>query len=252
MSASASSITGRRRTTILLFTVAAGSIDAIVYLAAHVFTANMTGNAVLFGIAAGQGKALVAVNSVIALVAFTAGLVLGTVLVPRHGKSTKWTFVRNAVLAEAALLALFAAMFLLPRHLGALERYTVLLIIISSGLAMGLQSAVVRRLNLPGIATTYITGTMTSLVSGLTHHWRHQPETEAEFEERRESWAGMRLQAEVFLAYALAAVACGALYLRWPAVLALLPLVSIGVVTAYMFVRHHQIERGEIKRSATF
>lgn len=241
MTASPSSITGSRRITILLFTLAAGSIDAIVYLAARVFTANMTGNAVLFGIAAGQGKALVAANSVIALLAFTVGLVLGTVLVPRHGKSAKWTFVRNAVLAEAALLALFAAMFFMPTHSGTLERHTVLLIIVFSGLAMGLQSAVVKRLNLPGIATTYITGTMTSLVSGLIHHWRHQPESEVEYEERRHAWSGMRLQAEVFLAYALAAVACGALYVRWPAVLALLPLVAIGAVTAYMFVRHHQL-----------
>jgi uncharacterized membrane protein YoaK (UPF0700 family) len=242
MSARASSLTGRRRITILLFTVAAGSIDATVYLAARVFTANMTGNAVLFGIAAGQGKALAAANSVIALVAFTAGLVMGTVLVPRHGKSAKWTFVRNAVLAEAALLVLFAAMFLKPAvSVAPTSQSLLVLIVVFSGLAMGLQSAVVKRLNLPGIATTYITGTMTSLVSGLIHHWRHQPESEAEYEERHEAWHGMRLQAEVFVTYAAAAVACGAFYLRWPLAVALLPVVAIALVTAYMFVRHYQL-----------
>jgi len=45
-----------RDTMILILAWAAGSLDAIGYLGlGHVFTANMTGNAVLFGLALGQG-----------------------------------------------------------------------------------------------------------------------------------------------------------------------------------------------------
>src|SRR3989454_10880597 len=41
---------------VLMLTWAAGSVDAISYLALdHVFTANMTGNTVLLGLAIGQG-----------------------------------------------------------------------------------------------------------------------------------------------------------------------------------------------------
>jgi len=40
--------------------------------------------------------------------------------------------------------------------------------IVLSGLAMGIQSAVARRLAVPGISTTYITGTITALVAELT------------------------------------------------------------------------------------
>lgn len=286
MSGSVISITNRRRITILLFTVAAGSVDAIVYLAAHVFTANMTGNAVLFGIDAGQGHALAATHSIVALLAFIIGIVAGAMIVRQYGKSTKWTFVRNAVLLEAVLLALFAGAFLLPsssplhqpsqsvapaltssiqtavavqqsqitNHQSPIRSESpaanhpsqtptaIVLIIVFSGLAMGLQSAVVRGLNLPGIATTYITGTITNLFSGLVHHWGHPTETEADRQQMRDLRSNLRLQAEVFAAYALAAVACGALYSRWPAAVALLPVLAIGAVTIYMFVRHRQLE----------
>src|SRR5262249_61610593 len=40
-------------------------------------------------------------------------------------------------------------------------------LIILSAFAMGVQSAAVRRLGVPGIATTYITGTLTSLMIDL-------------------------------------------------------------------------------------
>jgi len=57
MTSSESAITTQRRITVLLFTWAAGSVDAIMYLAGHVFTANMTGNAVLLGVAADKAGA---------------------------------------------------------------------------------------------------------------------------------------------------------------------------------------------------
>jgi uncharacterized membrane protein YoaK (UPF0700 family) len=45
-------------TTVLLFTWAAGAVDALMYLSAHVFTANMTGNTVLLGLSLGKPSAL--------------------------------------------------------------------------------------------------------------------------------------------------------------------------------------------------
>jgi uncharacterized membrane protein YoaK (UPF0700 family) len=215
------------RSTVLLFTGAAGSVDAITYLTAHVFTANMTGNAVLLGIAAGQGKGIAAVASLVALIAFVAGVILGALAVDEGEAASARRAVRRAVWIETLILAFFAASALAPRMLS--ERATALLMIISSGIAMGVQSAAVRRLKLPGIATTYITGTITALFSGLVHRMRLRARMPAEttFVGLKHS---MALQAEVFLSYTIAAGACAALHVHRPSAVAILPLLAlIGV-----------------------
>jgi uncharacterized membrane protein YoaK (UPF0700 family) len=241
MTGSASAITAQRRITVLLFTWAAGSVDAIMYLAGHVFTANMTGNAVLLGIAAGQGKSTDAVHSVIALLAFVAGIVIGAMLVGEGGKPKKWTLVRRAVLAETIILAIFSAVCRVPLENNAVVTWMVA----ASGLAMGLQSATVKRLNLPGIATTYITGTITSLFSGLVHHhWGSGPRDVDPSAVK----STLRLQAAVFFTYTLAAVASGLLYRRWPAAVTLLPLIAIGAVTVYMYFRHYRRHAADSNR----
>ena len=214
------------RSTVLLFTCAAGSVDAITYLTAHVFTANMTGNAVLLGIAAGQGNAVPVLRSLIALIAFIAGVILGALAVGEGEAAAAARAVRRAVWIETIFLAFFAASALAPPSFP--SRARVLLMIFSSGVAMGWQSAAVRRLKLPGIATTYITGTITALFSGLAHRtWLRAHLTKTTFVGLKHS---MALQAQVFGCYAAAAGVCAALHSRWPAGTAILPLIAlIGV-----------------------
>ena len=221
-----------RRRTILLFTWAAGSVDAITYIVAHVFTANMTGNAVLLGIDIGQGLAKAAVHSLVALISFIAGIVLGAVLVGEEGHGIPWKGVRIACVVETVVLGFFAAAFFLQAPLG--PGPFVYLVIISSGFAMGMQSATVKRLNLPGIATTYITGTMTSLISGLVHHWGpSEGEDDEDFSGvERSLW----LQGWVFVLYGVSAIASGLLHKSWPEGVALLPLVASILVTMSVYV----------------
>jgi uncharacterized membrane protein YoaK (UPF0700 family) len=237
------------RATVLLFTWAAGSVDAITYLTAHVFTANMTGNAVLLGISVGQGKGTAAVSSLIALLAFVGGVVLGALVVGEGDTASASADVRRAVWWETSLLAFFAVVGLARVPLP--SRVTVLLLIISSGLAMGVQSAAVRRLKLPGIATTYITGTITSLFSGLVHHWRPAPADEKEttlsgaavgFRKPVDPARSLALQAEVFFSYTIAALACAALHARWPSAVAGLPFIAIIAVDVSM-ARHQAATR---------
>lgn len=224
-----------RRRTVLFFTWAAGCVDAIVYIAGHVFTANMTGNAVLLGISLGSNISMATVRSMVALITFIAGIVLGAVLVTDESKDIPWKRIRGAVLIESAVLALFAAVFLLPFSLQA--EGTIAALITLSAFAMGMQSAIVKRLNLPGIATTYITGTMTSLVSGLVHHWKAERELPEEKEELAQAERSMALQAWVFILYALAAVASALVYRHWPALVALLPLLALVAVTVSVYVQ---------------
>lgn len=224
-----------RRRTVLLFTWAAGSVDAITYMVAHVFTANMTGNAVLLGIDIGQGLAKAAIHSVVALISFIAGIIMGAILVGEEGHGIPWKGIRIACVVETVVLGLFAAAFFLRAPLG--PGAFVYLVIIFSGFAMGMQSATVKRLNLPGIATTYITGTMTSLISGLVHHWG--PGEGAEEDEdftgaERPLW----LQGWVFILYGISAIASGLLHKSWPDGVALLPLVASILVTISVYVMH--------------
>jgi uncharacterized membrane protein YoaK (UPF0700 family) len=224
-----------RRRTILLFTWAAGSVDAITYIVAHVFTANMTGNAVLLGIDVGEGLARAAMHSLVALMAFVAGIILGAVLVGEEGHGIPWKGVRIAAIVETVVLALFAAVFFVRLPLG--QDAFVYLVIILSGFAMGLQSATVKRLNLPGIATTYITGTMTSLISGLVHHWGPNGDNE-EDEGFTQAERSLWLQAWVFILYVLSAIASGLVHKLWPAGVALLPFIAIVLVTVSVYAMH--------------
>src|SRR5215813_15395843 len=223
-----------RRRTILFFTWAAGCVDAIVYIVAHVFTANMTGNAVLLGISLGTSLSMATVRSLVALITFIAGIVLGAFLVTDEGQEIPWKRIRAAVLVESIVLALFAAVFLLPFSLH--DETIVEVLIVLSAFAMGLQSATVKRLNLPGIATTYITGTMTSLVSGLVHHWGAEEEANAEEDSGLDP--SIALQAWVFILYALAAIASALVYKYWPAGVALLPFVASIAVAISLYKQH--------------
>jgi uncharacterized membrane protein YoaK (UPF0700 family) len=225
-----------RRATVLLFTWAAGSVDAIMYLSGHVFTANMTGNAVLLGISSGQLKSIAAERSLIALIAFIAGVVLGAVVVGEGRQARTWKAVRRAVLVETVILAMFCGLCFAP---GTETRTVMNLMISLSGLAMGLQSAAVRGLSLPGIATTYITGTITSLFSGLVHRWfpstgSGQPQKDEGLHDPEHS---LSLQAEVFLAYALAALVTAALRASFPSAVALLPVGSVAAIAVSMSIR---------------
>src|SRR5437879_13667349 len=71
-------MTGWLRDLLLIgLTFAAGCVDAISYLAlGRVFTANMTGNIVLFGLAVAQSMGPQTQRSVVALIAFAGGVAI--------------------------------------------------------------------------------------------------------------------------------------------------------------------------------
>src|SRR5262249_26011730 len=152
---------------LLMLTWVAGHMDAISYLClGHVFTAMMTGNTVLLGLALAQGAVSAAMRSVLALGGFLVGAGMGALIVERERRHVLWPSVVTGALAlEGVILALFTITWQLTgpgRSVGTIGR-----LILLAGGAMGIQSAAVRRLGVPGIATTYITGTLTSLMVDL-------------------------------------------------------------------------------------
>lgn len=225
----------------LLFTWTAGSVDAITYLRAHVFTANMTGNSVLLSLAVSQREGAATVRALIALVAFVIGVMLGAIVAGEGGDRVKtFTAVRREVWFEAAVLLLFAIACVHPPT--AAIHYTVVLVIFTSGIAMGMQSAAVKRLSLPGVATTYITGTITSLFSGIVHNWvarksratHRLPEDVSAHPSQPSMRHSVALQAQVYLSYTIAALAAGVLHNYWPSAVAILPVLAITAIGVYM------------------
>jgi uncharacterized membrane protein YoaK (UPF0700 family) len=90
----------------VLLALAAGVVDAVGYLEAGVFTANMTGNTVLVGIALGQGDWGAAAQRLGALALFFAGAVAGDVLRRAGGgRATLPLAVETALLVAVAFLS---------------------------------------------------------------------------------------------------------------------------------------------------
>jgi uncharacterized membrane protein YoaK (UPF0700 family) len=95
-------------------------------------------------------------------------------------------------------------------------------------LAVGLQSAAMVRLNVPGIVTTYITGTWTTLVGGLvTLIRRPTQQQDLQLEERLVTQAG------VLSVYLLSAVLAGWLFRYRPIAMGALPACSLLVVALH-------------------
>jgi uncharacterized membrane protein YoaK (UPF0700 family) len=157
----------RRRDFLLVaLTFAAGSVDAVALLRLDVFTAVMTGNIVLLGLAVGQGAFGNALRSVVALIAYGVGVVVGARVVGAVAIETHWSpRVTRALALEWVLQAAFLIGWLIT---GANpDGVSAATLIAFSGVAMGIQAATARALA-PGMSTTYVTGTLTGLLSELS------------------------------------------------------------------------------------
>lgn len=100
-----------RAVLLTLLALISGCVDAVSYLGlGHVFTANMTGNTVLLGLAFGGASGLSVARSATALFGFIAGAAVGAAVAGRDRGRAVWPPVVTATLALefAALIALAA------------------------------------------------------------------------------------------------------------------------------------------------
>jgi len=146
---------------LLLLAGVAGSIDVMSYFGlGHVFTANMTGNTIMLGLSIGQGKLSSSLHSLAALGGFIIGAFLGAFMVEKRAKI--WTpYLTRSIVVEGIIIVLFAVLWY--RHNQTQDNFSLYISIILSAIAMGLQSAAIRHLHIPGVVTTFITGTITSI-----------------------------------------------------------------------------------------
>jgi uncharacterized membrane protein YoaK (UPF0700 family) len=169
-------------------------------------------------------------------------------LVERDDDDSTWTpQVTIALAIEGALLIVFAVAWLLTRATPAGVILSAMIAL--AALAMGLQSAIVRSLGVTGIATTYITGTITTLMAGGAH-WLRSIACSATgsqgMSRLQASQPGLERLAAVVIIYLFAALVTGGTVAHFPSVAVLFPLIAIIVVVLDASVRqrssstHHE------------
>lgn len=185
-------------------------MDALSYLAlGHIFTANMTGNTVLLGLSVIQGDAAGAGRATLALGGFLLGGAIGAAIAYRGRHEHRWPHgVTVALIVEVVLLAMLASS----------RSASIAVRIALAAIAMGIQSAAARRLDILGVATTFVTGTLTSLISLIVRHGV------------RTSGHGKRFLGAVWVIYVAGAMAAGAALQLTPAFALLVPAVVVAIV----------------------
>ena len=147
---------------VVLLAVGTGAANITAFLVlGKVFSSVITGNLVLLGLAAASTQPRLALRSGLALVGYSAGVLIGVPIAVR-GRHQIWpAAVTAALCAELCLLLGFTAGWEAGRQRPGWQ--VVLLVVL--GAAMGVQSAAVRRLG--EMSATYLTGTLTGVLTGL-------------------------------------------------------------------------------------
>lgn len=218
---------------LFLLAAAAGSADGWSYMGlGHAFVANMTGNTVLVGLAVFTQHRLL--DPLAALLCYAGGAALAAWMTRDAASQGLWPrAVARTLLLEAVLMVLAEAGWAAVQAGGLHICVRALLAVVA--FAVGLQSGAMIQLRIPGIVTTYITGTWTTLLSGLaTFRAREGGKPAAE---RRQFEERLLMQAGIVGVYLGAAVLAGWLFSHWPAALGAVPSVLVLAVAGYGMVR---------------
>ncbi len=188
----------------LVLTFSTGIVDAVGYLGLdRVFTANMTGNVVILGMALTGAEDLPIVGPIVALLGFLVGAtVVGRVL---RKAPTGWTTASSVVfglvgVGLGVLAAVVTGLQGVPVEAGTTAPPAALAVTGTLGVVMGGQGAAARRLAVKDVTTVVVTSTLTGLAAdsrlagGTGEGWRR------------------RIGAVVLI---LAGAAVGAALLRW-------------------------------------
>ncbi len=186
-------------------TFASGAADVTSFTRlGDVFTSVMTGNIVLWGLSAARGSLTLAMHTAVAIGGYIVGVAVGTLTA--HGVRTafdrKPDASRKRARAGARMGAWMGAragvragtlpphvMWTLGAELGLLAGFTVgwevsgasptgwaqFCLLATLAAAMGVQSSTVRDMGLTEVSTTYLTGTLTGLVSSLVSPGQDTP-----------------------------------------------------------------------------
>jgi uncharacterized membrane protein YoaK (UPF0700 family) len=151
---------------LLGMTFVTGLVDAFSYLVlGHVFVANMTGNVVFLGFALAGAADFSLVDSLVAVISFGLGAVVGGKLGAQFGhhrgeQLSMAATIQAGLLAAAVVLAMISG-----DSIAAGYRYAFIVVL---GMSMGIQNATARKLGVPDMTTTVLTLTITGIGADST------------------------------------------------------------------------------------
>lgn len=153
----------------IALTLVTGVSDAVAFTKlGGTFTSVMTGNMVLLGVSIGRADLISLEHAGLAVAAFITGTVAGAHIAGAP-RSDDPVWPRQLTIALCVEWAIFAAVAVGwwasgSDPTGALQ----ITELAASAFALGIQSSAVLRLNVSGLSTTYLTGTLTTLVQSVT------------------------------------------------------------------------------------
>ena len=149
----------------------------------NVFTSVMTGNIVLLGLAVAQRSLTLASHTVVSIAGYIAGVAAGTWIA--HGVKERDTGPGSGeagVLPTQVIWVLLAELMLLAGFTAGWEvsgarpaGWAQFSLLATLAAAMGVQSSAVKDMGLTEVSTTYLTGTLTGLVSSLVSRGQDTP-----------------------------------------------------------------------------
>lgn len=223
---------------LFLLAISAGSADGWSYFGmGHAFVANMTGNTVLIGLGLFT-KGGDVLHPLLALGCYVAGAAAASFFTRKVRQGVTWArAITLTLLLEAVIMGCAEAAWIAIHYFGSSAHTDTYLAVLLGWVAFatGLQSGAMLQLKIPGVVTTYITGTWTNLMNGLvrlgTTERRDSPRKKLEFEER------LLMQAGILAAYFLAAVLTGWFFHHNPLAVGALSAASVWAVALYAAFR---------------
>ena len=163
-------------TAAVLLTIGSAATDVISFTRlGSVFASVMTSNIVFLGLAAANQSAALAGHAAVSFAGYVIGVAGGSRMArsgcrngdaaPGHGGKPWSAWITATLITEAAIFAVFAAGWEITgtKPSGAAQFFLLAV----ATVAMGMQSAVVIVLGIAGVSTTYLTGTLTTLIDTI-------------------------------------------------------------------------------------
>lgn len=230
MSPSAATVPGSPRAALVL-AAAAGFVDVVGYLRLdRLFVAHMSGNSARLGVALGGGDLATAATVAFAVVVFVLGIgggtALGEVLLRRGSRRAVAVLVGVEILLLAILLAGERLAGEIGRGSGPFYALAA-----PAVLAMGVQTAALRRVGGRSVHTTYVSGVLTRMITELVLYAFRRADRGGDppSREDRQTLRGVAVLAGVWCCYAVGGVTGSATQRTWGDWSLLLP---IGVLVA--------------------
>jgi len=233
-------VDGEHRATAWVFALVAGLVVGTCYLELnHVEVGPMSGNAVASATRFSTETSATRWARVCAITAFVLGVAIGIVIVEECARRNVRRVLTFMVLVEAALIMAFVAWGVANARRGTLNpssRWQLDAFVALPAVALGIQTAALRRISGQTVRTVYISGMLTRSAEEAVRYayWRRDRKQQPEHPWRNEpSAARIALLAGIIAAYVIGALAAGWLNPRWHLWTLTLPIALLLIVAAF-------------------